>query len=65
MSTFVAIDFETATAHALSRRAVGLAAGCDGRIAASRTYLIRPPPPSFSFTWIHGMRWEDGGRLRN
>ena len=59
MSTFVAIDFETATSRRDSACAVGLAAACDGRIAASRTYLIRPPTPAFSFTGIHGMRWED------
>ena len=59
MSTFVAIDFETATSRRDSACAVGLAAGCDGRIVASRTYLIRPPTPAFSFTGIHGMRWED------
>ena len=59
MSTFVAIDFETATSRRDSACAVGLAAGCDGRIAASRTCLIRPPTPAFSFTGIHGMRWED------
>ena len=58
MSPFVAIDFETATSRRDSACAVGLAAGCDGRIVASRTYLIRPPTPAFSFTGIHGLRWE-------
>ena len=37
--------FETATSRRDSACAVGLAAGCDGRIVASRTYLIRPPRP--------------------
>ena len=30
-----------------------------GRIVTSRTYTIRPPTPQFSFTGIHGVRWED------
>ena len=59
MSAFVAIDFETATHRRDSACAVGLAAGCNGRIVASRTYAIRPPTPQFSFTGIHGLRWED------
>ena len=59
MTTFVAIDFETATHRRDSACAVGLAAGCNGRIVASRTYAIRPPTPQFSFTGIHGVRWED------
>ena len=59
MTTFVAIDFETANHRRDSACAVGLAAGCNGRIVASRTYAIRPPTPQFSFTGIHGVRWED------
>ena len=59
MTTFVAIDFETATHRRDSACKVGLAAGCNGRIVASRTYAIRPPTPQFSFTEIHGVRWED------
>ena len=59
MSTFVAIDFETATTRRDSACAVGLAAGCDGRIVVSRTYLIRPPSAQFTFTDLHGLGWED------
>ena len=59
MTTFVAIDFETANHRRDSACAVGLATGCNGRIVASRTYAIRPPTPQFSFTRIHGVRWED------
>ena len=59
MTTFVAIDFETATARRDSACAVGLAAGCGGRIVASRTYLIRPPARQFTFTDLHGLGWED------
>ena len=56
--TFVAIDFETATARRDSACAVGLAAGCGGRVVHSRTYLIRPPSRRFTFTDVHGLRWE-------
>ena len=59
MSTFVAIDFETATARRDSACAVGLAACCGGRIVLARTYPIRPPRPRFTFTGVHGLRWED------
>jgi len=59
MSTFVAIDFETATARRDSACAVGLAACCGGRVVLSREYLIRPPRPRFTFTRVHGLAWED------
>ena len=59
MHTFVAIDFETATTRRDSACAVGLAAGFDGRIVLSRTYLIRPPTEQFTFTDLHGLGWED------
>ena len=50
MSTFVAIDFETATTRRDSACAVGLAAGCNGRVVLARTYPIRPPTAQFTFT---------------
>ena len=59
MRTFVAIDFETASSRRDSACAVGLAAGCAGRVVLSRTYLIRPPSGQFTFTNLHGLRWED------
>ena len=59
MSTFVAIDFETATHRRDSACAVGLAVSRNGRIVAIRSFLIRPPTAHFSFTEIHGLRWED------
>ena len=59
MSTFVAIDFEIASVRHDSACAVGLAAGSDGRIVLSRTYLIQPPAARFMFTGLHGLRWED------
>ena len=59
MRTFVAIDFETASSRRDSACAVGVAAGCAGRVVLSRTYLIRPPSGQFTFTDLHGLRWED------
>ena len=59
LSTFVAIDFETANHHPDSACAVGLAAGQDGRIVRAQSFLIRPPSPEFVFTEVHGLRWED------
>ena len=59
MSSFVAIDFETANHHRDSACAVGLAAGRSGRIEIVQSFLIRPPKPQFTFTGIHGLRWED------
>ena len=59
MTSFVAIDFETATTRPDSACAVGLAAGCGGRIVLSRTYLIRPPSARFTFTDLHGLGWDE------
>ena len=59
MSSFVAIDFETANHERDSACAVGLVTGYDGRIERVRSFLIRPPSTRFVFTDIHGLRWED------
>ena len=59
MSSFVAIDFETANHERDSACAVGLVTGYDGRIERVRSFLIRPPSTTFVFTDIHGLRWED------
>ena len=59
MPSFVAIDFEIATARPDSACAVGLAAGCDGRVVLARTYPIRPLEAQFTFSGLHGIRWED------
>ncbi|MXZ72928.1 MAG: 3'-5' exonuclease [Acidobacteria bacterium] len=58
LGTFVAIDFETASARHDSACAVGVAACCSGRVVLSRTYLIRPPTGQFTFTDVHGLDWE-------
>ena len=59
MSTFVAIDFETANHQKDSACAVGLAKGRNGRVEVVQSFLIRPPDPRFVFTDIHGLGWED------
>ena len=59
MSTFIAIDFETANPDRSSVCAVGLAAGKDGRIEFVRSFLVRPQVSQFVFSEIHGIRWED------
>jgi DNA polymerase III subunit epsilon len=59
MSTFVALDFETANQSRDSACAVGLAVVRAGRIIESECVLIRPPTPDFWFTWLHGISWQD------
>ena len=57
MTTFVAIDFETATTRRDSACAVGLAAGCDGRIVVSRTYLTPFGRPARSLRSATSTAW--------
>ncbi|MHB1047199.1 MAG: 3'-5' exonuclease [Thermoanaerobaculia bacterium] len=57
--TFVAIDFETATARPESACAVGLVCVRDGRIETRHSRLIRPPRRTFTFTAVHGISWRD------
>ena len=59
MSSFVAIDFETANHSRNSACAVGLATVRHGRIEVARSFLIRPPSSHFVFTGIHGLGWDD------
>ena len=56
---FAAIDFETANHSSDSACAVGISIVRQGRIAAQRTRLIRPPNGEFAFTHIHGLSWKD------
>ena len=66
MSTFVAIDFETADKGADSACSVGLVRVEDGRVVEKVVQLIRPPriaegdlfnpAPDFEFTYIHGIK---------
>nr|WP_298135825.1 3'-5' exonuclease [Acidiferrobacter sp.] len=59
MSAFLAIDFETANRSRTSACAVGLVYVQGRRVVAERTLLIRPPSRQFTFTHIHGLRWDD------
>lgn len=59
MSSFLAIDFETANRSRTSACAVGLVYVQGQRIVAQETFLIRPPRRQFEFTYIHGLSWND------
>ncbi|HEX9646649.1 MAG TPA: exonuclease domain-containing protein [Alphaproteobacteria bacterium] len=59
MTRIVAIDFETADYGADSACALGMARVVDGRIVATKAFLIRPPRKRFAFTYIHGLTWAD------
>ncbi len=59
MSTFVAIDFETADHGHDSACAVGVVKVRGTRIVNEAAYLIRPPRQTFRFSRIHGITWED------
>jgi len=59
MSSFLAIDFETADYGRDSACSIGLARVEGHKIVRSGHYLIRPPRRTFIFTEIHGLTWED------
>ena len=55
----LALDFETADYGRDSACALGLALIEDGAITERHSILIRPPRRSFTFTYIHGITWDD------
>lgn len=57
--TFAAIDFETANYQRDSACSIGIAVVRRGRITKRLARLIRPPEPSFVFTYLHGIAWGD------
>ncbi|WP_088892469.1 3'-5' exonuclease [Leptolyngbya ohadii] len=59
MTTFVALDFETADNGRDSACAIGLVRVENWQIIERIHYLIRPPRPRVQFTHIHGIRWKD------
>jgi len=65
VSTFLAIDFETANYDRDSACAIGIALGRDGRIVREESFLIRPPSAWFTFTHIHHLTWEQVRESRN
>ncbi len=59
MTRFAAIDFETASHGRDSACAMGVVIVERGRIVERLYELIRPPSRQFTFTYIHGLSWED------
>jgi DNA polymerase-3 subunit epsilon len=59
MSTFVALDFETADRGRDSACAIGLVRVEGGQIVHRFNCLIRPPRARFEFTPVHNIRWSD------
>jgi DNA polymerase-3 subunit epsilon len=59
MTTFLALDFETADRYPDSACAVGLVRVEDNQIVRRDYFLIRPPRQRFEFTYIHNIRWDD------
>lgn len=59
MSTFVALDFETADRGSDSACALAVVR-VEGSVIKAREYrLIRPPRREFEFTYVHGLSWKD------
>ncbi len=59
MTTFLALDFETANYQRNSACAIGLVRVEQNQVTQRAYHLIRPPQRYFSFTDIHGIRWGD------
>ncbi len=59
MTSFAALDFETANYSPDSACAVGLVVVKGSSIIHREQYLIRPPNKEFIFTYVHGLTWED------
>jgi DNA polymerase III subunit epsilon len=57
MTTFVALDFETANRYPDSACSIGLVRVEQGQVVDKAHYLIRPPRRQFEFTHIHGITW--------
>ena len=58
MSSFLALDFETADQGRDSACAIGLVRVESGQIVGQQSWLIRPPRPQVFFTHIHGITWS-------
>jgi DNA polymerase-3 subunit epsilon len=59
MTTFVALDFETADRGRDSACALGIVRVEQGQVVNRFYTLIRPPRREFEFTDIHGITWTD------
>jgi len=58
VTTFAAIDFETANHSPGSACAIGIVRVEDDIVVARESRLIRPPSSDFVFTHIHGITWK-------
>lgn len=56
---FVAIDFETANRYPTSACALGLVVVEAGEVIEKRSWLIKPTPNVFEFSFVHGIYAED------
>jgi len=59
LQSFIAIDFETADHGHESACSVAMILVKDQQIIERAHHLIRPPRKKFTFTDIHGIKWED------
>jgi DNA polymerase-3 subunit epsilon len=59
MSTFVALDFETADRYRDSACSIGLVRVENNKLVKKVSYFIRPPRERFEFTRVHGITWKD------
>ena len=55
---FTAIDFETANPRHYSACQLGIALVEKGEIIEEKSWFIRPPTPTFTFTDIHGITYN-------
>ncbi|MEJ2514292.1 MAG: 3'-5' exonuclease [Gammaproteobacteria bacterium] len=58
MTTYLALDFETANHARDSACALGIAVVAGGDIVEETSFLVRPPSHEFLFTCIHGLEWR-------
>lgn len=58
ISSFTAIDFETANYQRNSACQLGVVVVESGIIVESKSWLIKPPSPAFTFTYLHGISYD-------
>jgi len=58
ISSFIAIDFETANNNRNSVCALGVVIVENNKIVVKKEYCIQPPTEKFDFTGYHGIKWE-------
>ena len=55
---FTAIDFETANTDRNSACQIGIAMVDSGKLVMTRSWLIKPPTPYFTFSKLHGITYQ-------